>query len=484
MERRRQQRAWYWYDWANSAYMTTTATVIIGPYLTAMATSAACPGLAEGQTCFTPVLLLGLFPVLPGALHPFLVTIATVVSAVVLILVGALVDRSPAPHRWLGGFAWTGAAAATAMFWLEGSAWQAGAVLMVVASLCAGGSFVVYDAILCRIATPDERDRVSSRGWAFGYAGGGLLLALNFAVMSAYPQLGISYGLAIRISLLSAGLWWAAFTIIPVLGLRVLPRAALGGMVPAPTVPSGEVPPTASPIPEPVAGSLPEPGSLSQVPASRPTPGPLAQLATTFRDLRRYPNTLLFLLAYLFFNDGIQTVIVSSSLFATQELRMGTSQVMLTFLLTQVVAFGGALLFGRLAAAWGAKRTVLTGLVIWLAVVSTAFVMPAGVFGWLLVLGAAIGLVMGGTQALSRSMYSQLVPATREAEYFSFYQAVERGTSWLGTLVFGLVFQFFGSYRYALLALVGFFIVGGALLARVDMRRGILDAGNALPEVF
>jgi UMF1 family MFS transporter len=127
---------------------------------------------------------------------------------------------------------------------------------------------------------------------------------------------------------------------------------------------------------------------------------------------------------------------------------------------------------------------VLTGLVIWLGVVSTAFVMPAGVFGWLLVLGAAIGLVMGGTQALSRSMYSQLVPATREAEYFSFYQAAERGTSWLGTLTFGLVFQFSGSYRYALLALVGFFIVGGALLARVDMRRGIVDAGNALPEVF
>jgi UMF1 family MFS transporter len=451
VERRRQQRAWYWYDWANSAYVTTTATVIIGPYLTAMATSAACPGLAEGQTCFTPVLLLGLFPVLPGALPPFLVTIATLVSAVVLILVGALVDRSPSPHRWLGGFAWTGAAAATAMFWLEGSAWQAGAALMMVASLCAGGSFVVYDAILCRIATPDERDRVSSRGWAFGYAGGGLLLALNLVVMTAYESLGISYGLAIRLSLLSAGLWWAAFTIIPVLGLRNLPKAALGAVRPE---------------------------------GKGAAPGPLRQLATTFRDLRRYPNTLLFLLAYLFFNDGIQTVIVQSSLFATQELRMGTSQVMVTFLLTQIVAFGGALLFGRLAAAWGAKRTVLTGLVIWLGVVSTAFVMPAGVFGWLLVLGAAIGLVMGGTQALSRSMYSQLVPATREAEYFSFYQAAERGTSWLGTLTFGLVFQFSGSYRYALLALVGFFIVGGALLARVDMRKGIVDAGNALPEVF
>lgn len=441
----REQRAWYWYDWANSAYVTTTATVILGPYLTSLATNAACPDLAEGTLCRNPVLLLGLFPVLPGALHPFLATVSTIVSAILLLFVGAAADRSPRPARWLGASAWLGALAASGMFFLEGTDWQLGAWLMVIAAFCFGASTVVYDSILVRIAGPDDRDRVSSRGWAYGYLGGGLLLAANFLLMSNYESLGISYGLAIRLSLLSAGLWWGLFSLIPVLGLRHLPR---------------DVPP--------------------QVAARNP----VRQLAATFASLRRYPQTLLFLAAFLFFNDGIQTVIVQSSLYASSELGMQTNQVMMTFLVTQFVAFGGALLFGRVAARLGAKRTVLGGIVIWLGVVAVGYVLPAGNFGALVGLGAAIGLVMGGTQALSRSMYSQLVPLGREAEFFSFYQAMERGTSWLGTLTFGLVFQFTESYRSALLALVGFFVVGGLLLVRVDLRKGITDAGNALPRVL
>ena len=445
MKSTKEQRAWYWYDWANSAYITTTATVLIGPYLTSLANNAACPDLADGATCQTPVMLLGLFPVLPGALHPFLGTIATLVSAVLLIFVGAAADRSAHPHRWLGGTAAVGAVAASLMFFLQGDNWQLGAWLMIIASFAAGSSFVVYDAILVRIAGPDDRDRVSSRGWAWGYAGGGLLLALNFALLTFAPRLGIGTELAVRISLLSAGLWWGAFTIIPVLGLRKLPR----------------------PVPTEIRSK-----------------NPVAQLAETFTDMRRYPQTLLFLLAFLFFNDGIQTVIVQSSLYASAELGMETQQVLITFLLTQVVAIGGALLFGRIASIVGAKRTVIGGIGIWLVVVVVGFVLPAGSFAALLGLGAAIGLVMGGTQALARSMYSQLVPLGRESEYFSFYQAMERGTSWLGTLTFGLVFQFTQSYRLALVALAIFFVVGGVLLTRVDMRKGITDAGNALPKVL
>ncbi|HOC13321.1 MAG TPA: MFS transporter [Propionicimonas sp.] len=439
------QRSWYWYDWANSAYITTTATVIIGPYLTSLANNAGCPQLAEGEICTNPVLLLGIFPVLPGALHPFLGTLSTIVSAILLLFVGAAADRSTKPHRWLATTAWMGALAGSLMFFLEGDNWQLGAWLMIIAAFCFGASTVVYDSILVRIAGPDERDKVSSRGWAFGYLGGGLLLLANFALMSLHEQLGISYGLAVRLSLLSAGLWWGLFTIIPVFGLRRLPRE----------------------VSTPVARR-----------------NPFSQLMATFASMRNYPQTMLFLLAFLFFNDGIQTVIVSSSLYASSELGMATSQVMMTFLVTQFVAFGGALLFGRVAARIGAKRTVLGGIAIWLAVVLSAFLLPAGNFGALIGLGAAIGLVMGGTQALSRSMYSQLIPLGREAEYFSFYQAMERGTSWLGTLTFALVFQFSHSYRLALVALVVFFVVGGVLLTRVDMRKGITDAGNALPKVI
>lgn len=445
MRSTKMQRSWYWYDWANSAYITTTATVIIGPYLTSLASNAACPDLPSDQTCHTPVMLLGLFPVLPGALHPFLATLSTIISAVLLIFVGALADRSAHPHRWLAATAWTGAIAGSLMFFLQGTNWELGAWLMIIGAFSFGASTVIYDSILVRIAGPDERDRVSSRGWAFGYVGGGLLLAANFLLMTFYEDLGISYTMAIRLSLLSAGLWWGAFTIIPVLGLRKLPRT---------------------------------------VAAEVASQNPLSQLAATFAEMKHYPQTLLFLAAFLFYNDGIQTVIVASSLYATNELGMKTNIVMMTFLVTQFVAIAGALLFGKMAASMGAKRAVLIGLVIWLGVVGTGFVIPAGNAAALISLGAAIGLVMGGTQALSRSLYSQLIPLGKESEYFSFYQAMERGTSWLGTLMFGLVYQFSDSYRFALIALMVFFVVGGALLSRVNMRQGILDAGNALPKVI
>ncbi len=445
MRSTRTQRSWYWYDWANSAYITTTATVLIGPYLTSLANNDACPDLADGAVCDTPVYLLGVIPVLPGALHPFLATLSTVISAILLIFVGALVDRSKHPHRWLAATAWIGAIAGSLMFFLQGHNWQLGAWLMVIGAFSFGASTVVYDSILIRIAGPDERDRVSSRGWAFGYAGGGLLLLINFLLMVFRDQLGISEGFAVRLSLLSAGLWWGLFTIIPVLGLRKLPR---------------------------------------DVPAELVRPNPFVQLGRTFAEMRQYPQTLLFLAAFLFYNDGIQTVIVSSSLYASAELKMVPSQVMVTFLLTQFVAILGALVFGTVAARIGAKKTVLMGIVIWLGVVGVGFVLPIGVFGALLSLGAAIGLVMGGTQALSRSMYSQLIPVGRESEYFSFYQAMERGTSWLGTLAFGVVFQLTLSYRIALVGLMVFFVIGGFLLTRVNMRQGIIDAGNSLPRVI
>lgn len=444
MKSTRQQRSWYWYDWANSAFYTTTATVLISPYLVSLATNAACPDLTSGE-CRLPVQLLGFIPVLPGALPSLLATISTLVSAVVLLFVGAAADRSRHPHRWLGATAWIGAAAGSAMFLLMGSNWELGAWLMVISLIAFGASVVVYDSMLVRIAGPDERDRVSSRGWAWGYAGGGLLLALNFLLMTFYESVGIDKGMAVRICLLSAGLWWAGFTVIPVLGLRNLSR---------------------------------------DVPAEVAARNPFRQLAATFAGLRHYPQTLAFLLAFLFYNDGIQTVIVSSSVYAIRELGIDESLVLATFLITQFVAIGGALGFGRIAARIGAKKTVLIGIGIWLVVVLVGFVIPAGSVVALFGLGAAIGLVMGGTQALSRSMYSQLIPLGRESEYFSFYQAMERGTSWLGTLAFALVFQFSLSYRLALIALAAFFIVGGVLLSRVDMRKGIIQAGNALPKVL
>ncbi len=504
----RYQRPWYWYDWANSAFVTTVGTVLFGPYLTSVATEAACPGLAENATCrttlhvldfpfgsghaaplavtlgallLTIVLLLAGFaslrptastryapwtwagtamalaffvltaPIDPGSLAPYTITLATLLSAVLLIFAGAIADRSPRPARLLGAFAWVGALAGSLLFFVTGSRWQLGAALMIVSTISLGASLVVYDAILCRIASPDDRDRVSSRGWALGYLGGGLLLAINLVIVSKPDLIGVDKAMAVRISLLSAALWWGIFTIIPIVGLWGL----RGSRIPAEDAPSAGV----------VGGSI-------------------GQLAHTFRDLKRFPQTLTFLLAYLFFNDGIQTVITSSSLYGSEQLRFSQEQLIALILLVQFVAFGGALLFGRFAARYGAWRTILGSLVAWSLIVVAAYFLPERAFVPFLVLGVLIGVVLGGSQALSRSLFSQLVPRSREAEFFSFYQAMERGTSWFGTLLFGVVHQLTHSYRPAIVALVVFFVLGGLILRKVDMRQGILDAGNVLPRVI
>ena len=446
------QRAWYWYDWANSAYVTTTLTVLMAPYLTVIAKKAACPSLPSDVACHTNLSVLGV-GIDPGSLVFYVLTLSTILSAILLVFIGAIADRSPRPVRLFAGFAWAGAGAACAMFLVSGDNWKLGVLLLVFGNLCLGSSLVIYDSLLCRIASPDERDRVSSRGWAWGYLGGGLLLALNLVLLTLDTRLGISAALAVRISLLSAGVWWGAFTIIPVLGLRDLRGTALGDTNTA-TGRSGVV------------------------------RGSLGQLGKTLRELRFYPQTLRFLVAYLFFNDGIQTVISASSVYGAEELKFSNSQLIEIILLVQFVAFGGALLFGRLASRFGALRVVLNSLILWTLVVTIAFFVPTG--GFLIFVGLAvlIGIVLGGSQALSRSIYSQLIPRGREAEFFSLYQAMERGTSWSGTLVFGLVHQFTHSYRWAIVALIVFFVVGGLLLARVRMREGIVAAGNVVPTVI
>jgi MFS transporter, UMF1 family len=436
LARRKEQRAWYWYDWANSAFATTIAGVLFAPYLIAIAEEAAVDDRIS---------VLGL-SVAPGALPSFVITASTLLSALALPVIGAMADRTARKKELLAGFAWSGAAFASLLFLVTGDNWELGAVAFLVANFLFGASTVVNDSILIFIADEDERDRVSSRGWAFGYAGGGLLLALNFGLVTFHEALGMGEGLAVRISMLSAALWWAGFTWIPYLRLRHH---------------------------EPRHVAEVEGGLLRQS---------FGQLATTLRHLRGYPVTLTFLLAYLFFNDGIQTVIASASTFGIEELGFETGTVLATYLLVQFVAVFGALGFGRLAERYAAKPVILGGLVMWMAIVTVALVVPDGELVPFLLLGVAIGIVLGGTQALARSYFSLLIPRGFEAEYFSFYHAMERGTSWFGTLVFGLVYQLTDSYRPAIFALIAFFLVGGVLLVKVDTARGIREAGNAPPK--
>ena len=443
----KEQKAWYWYDWANSAYVTTIATVLLSPYLISVAEMDACgKATGDGFTCRTNLDILGL-AVSPGSLVFYVITLSTIVSALLLPIVGAAADRSAKKKNIMAGFAWAGSIAAAGLFFVTGTNWQLGVGLLFVANICLGASLVVYDAILCQIALPDDRDKVSSRGWALGYLGGGLLLALNLALVIGHDTFGLSTGMAVRVSMLSAAIWWAAFTLIPYLGIRNR---------------------------EPVAIER-EPGGLVRQ--------SFGQLWATLKDMRNYPMTLTFLIAYLFYNDGIQTVIASSSTYGEKQLGFETTVLIATILLVQFVAFGGALLFGRLARTIGTHKVILGGLAVWMLVVVAAFFVPEKSVVLFMALAVGIGLVMGGTQALSRSFFSQLIPRGREAEYFSLYQAGERGTSWLGTLIFGLVHQWFDSYRPAIFALIIFFVVGMVLLARVNPRQGIEEAGNVVPRV-
>ena len=206
------------------------------------------------------------------------------------------------------------------------------------------------------------------------------------------------------------------------------------------------------------------------------------QLVNTLRDMRRHPLTLSFLLAYLVYNDGVQTVISQASIYGSEELGLDQTTLIVAVLLVQILAVAGALGMGRMARTYGAKRTIQGSLAVWTLILGAGYFLPARAPVAFFVLASAIGLVLGGSQALSRSLFSHLVPQGKEAEYFSAYEMSDRGLSWLGPLVFGLAYQLTGSYRDAIISLVVFFVLGFGLLARVPIRQAIVAAGNPVPD--
>ncbi|MGW4888812.1 MFS transporter [Streptomyces murinus] len=435
---RRQQRGWYFYDWAYSVYSASVLTVFIGPYLTSIAEHAADSG---GY-----VHPLGI-PVRAGSYFAYSVSLSVVLAVVAMPLVGSAADRTGRKKPLLAAAAYTGAAATTGMFFLDGDRYLLGGVLLVVANAAAAVGGMLYNSYLPQIAPPEERDAVSSRGWAFGYGAGAMVLVANLILYSAHDSFGLSQGQAVRICLASAGLWWGAFTLVPLRLLRDRRARAAG----------------------------------EAAPEGVPSTG-LRQLAATVRDMRRHPLTLSFLLAYLIYNDGIQTVISQASVYGSQELGLGQSTLIVAVLLVQVLAVAGALAMGRLARTYGAQRTILGSLVAWTITLAAGYFLPAKAPVYFFLLAAGIGMVLGGSQALSRSLFSHLVPPGKEAEYFSAYELSDRGMSWLGPMLFGVTYQLTGSYRSAIISLVAFFIIGFALLARVPVRRAIAAAGNPVPE--
>ncbi len=439
---RKEMLGWMTYDWANSAFFTTVVGVLIGPYLISLAQKA----VGEDGV----ILDLFFFNVTPKGLPAFCIALSVISMVLLLPVLGAIADYTNLKKRMMAFFCYLGVVSSALLFFVTDS-YLACSILLVISNMSFAAANVFYNAFLIDITSEDKRDRASSYGYASGYIGGVVMLIGNILLIKNADWFGISTGMAVRISFLAASLWWGLFALVTF--YLVKSRGA-----------EKEIPPNKSLV----------------------TIG-FSEIWATLKELRRLRYTMMFLIAYLFYNDGIQTVILQSSVFISYELFTSkglpedNSFLLMIFLVAQVSALVGAIVFERLARVIGSKRTIMVSLVIWCAIVIYAY----GFFqsfwqAWLL--GSCIGLVLGAAQALSRSLYSQMIPKGREASFFGLYEISEKGTSWMGQLLFTIIVGTTGSFRQAILALIVFFVVGSVILLFTDTTRAIHEAGNLTPE--
>jgi MFS transporter, UMF1 family len=430
---------WAMYDWANSAFSTTIGTVFLGPYLASLAAKAAS---------LSPDKMAHFFgiPVAPDSFFPYCISFSVLMQVLFLPILGAIADYSHRRKQMMQIFATIGAVATILMFFVTTPLWWLGGVLYIIANLAFGASIVFYNSYLPDIASEDQRDRVSSYGWAMGYLGDGLLLLLNLILYTFSDKIGIPKDLAVRVNLASAGIWWLTFAFFTWSRLRTRHAAK--------QLPQGE----------------------TYVRTG------FRQLWGTIKEMKNFPETLKFLTAYFLYNDGIQTIIAIASTFAAAPLMRGgvgmdQSTLIIVILMIQFMAFFGALLWGKLANWFGAKHSIIISLVIWAGVTIYAYFGLKGSSRVLefFILGACIAIVLGGSQAISRSLYAQIIPAGKQAEYYSFYEVSDKGTSWFGPLLFGLVNQLTGSLRPAILSLIFFFVVGLCVLPFVNVKKAMED---------
>ena len=432
---------WLMYDWANHAFFTLVLGVLVGEYVTSLAQRS----VGENGAIIT---LGGYVLVTAKSLFSYSVGASVFLQIFFLPSLGAIADYTHLKKTFLGVFCYLGAIACALLFFATEGRVMTAATLFILANLGAGASVVFFNSFLSDITTEDKRDKISSWGFASGYLGGIVTLVIGAALMFKADALGLTLLEAERLSFLIAGIWWGGFAVFTLILLKN--RA-------------------------PVRAAPKNKGYLA---------AGLSELNETFRELFRLKKTLHFLIAYLLYNDGIQTVITMAGVFISQELFVSRGleidRLMLfgSFFVAQIFGFFGALIFERIAHFTSAKTAILVSLVIWSGIVIYGYAFLQTTTQAYFMSGA-IGLVLGGSQALSRSLFSQMIPSGREAAFFGIYAISERGTSWIGPIVFGLVAQLTNSYRPAILALVVFFVVGSIILFFVDTKQAIEEAGNA-----
>ena len=411
----RAKSAWCLYDWANSAFATVVLAAVLPVYFAAISP-------AEG-------ILLGTRLVPATAVWGYTVATSMLLVALVAPALGNLADRHAARKSCLAICATVGAGA-TALLGLAGDGdWLLAAALFLVANIGFAAGNIFYNAFLTDLASGAEADRLSSRAYAWGYLGGGLALALVFLLSEGHALLGLGKGEATRLGFLLTGAWWLLFALPAFRWLREGPARPDGRRLQRP-----------------------------------------ADYLRLARELAGYPDLLRFLLAFLLYNDGIQTIIAIAAIFASAELGLPTGTILGCYLMIQFLAMPATMLCARLALRFGSKTTVLGTLAVFALITVYAAAMRSAVEFWLL--GLLVALVLGGSQALSRSLYSALVPAGRSAEFFSFFAISSKFASILGPLQFALLIDLTGSNRLAILSLASFFLFGAGLLKGVDFERG------------
>ncbi len=422
MDLRSAQRGWCLYDWANSAFATIILAAVLPVYLTAIVPA----GGAEIE-------LLGVRQVVPAAaLWGYAVSFSMLLVALCAPALGAMADGRNLRYPLLVGFGLTGATATCLLVTSgPGDHFLLLAVFML-ANVCFAGGNIFYNSFLPSLAAGPEMDRLSARGYALGYLGGGLALLLVFLLIKQPQWFGLAdTGSATRAGFLVTGLWWGGFALPAFFLLRQAP-----------------------------AGPL----------AALPRLGGLRGYLALFAEIRRYPELLRFLIAFLCYSDGIQTIIVVAAIFGKEVIGLDEASILACFLMIQFVAMPGTLLFGRLAGALGSKRAILLGLALFLGITAYAYFIQQPWQFWLLAFFVA--LVFGGCQAISRSLYGSLIPKGKQAEFYSFYAISDKFASILGPFVFALFADLTGSTRFAILSLGAFFLIGALLLTRVDVEQG------------
>lgn len=418
---------WCMYDWANSAYATTVVGGLLPAYFALVVVGE--QGIVIAGTNYSAFTLWGM-----------LIGLSSVITLLIAPVLGASADFSAAKKRFLLVFAYLGALFAVLLYFSRSGDIYRTMLFFMLAQIGFSAANVFYDAFLPQIASESKMDWVSGKGYSYGYVGGGIQFALALALVAGHEKLGIGQAQAVRIGIVTAGIWWAGFTLFTAKYLKE-PRV------------EQELPPQYQNMFRPLAYMLVG----------------ITRTWRTTRRVGRFRHLAIFLIAFMLYNDGIQTVIDMASIYGAEELKLSTTSLMLTLLMVQVVATGGALLFGRIAQRMGTKRTIMLSLVLWSGVVIYAYFIHSATEYF--ILGGIVGIVLGGSQALSRSFYGMMIPENASAEFYGFYTVFSKFSAIWGPFTLAFVRHALGSARLAIASLIFFFIAGLVLLYFVDERK-------------